>query len=300
MAESMLDLGQGLELWSVHVDELREQDVNARSMPPSMFERLQATIAKDGRLEALPLIAQIDGGLEIVSGHHRIRAARAAEVGTVHVLVDVTGLTRDQIAAKQLAHNAIEGTDEAQLIEQIFQSILDVDARLESFIDPTTLDMGYDKVSLPNLDLDIEYRTTLLTFLPSQEVRFQRACEQIVAQVDMEKDALGIADRDLYERWRATMRRLGRDFDARALTTVIMRLLDAASELLGLDSDDPAFIDPDGWVPLAEIFTGALVPPEVGEVLHEAVERMVKQGDVTERAKWRAIELWAADYLAGP
>jgi len=27
------------------------------------------------------------------------------------VLVDVTGLTRSQIAAKQLAHNAIEGQD---------------------------------------------------------------------------------------------------------------------------------------------------------------------------------------------
>ena len=300
MAESVLDLGQGLEVWSVHVDELREQDVNARSMPPTMFERLQATIGKDGRLEALPLIAQTDVGLEIVSGHHRIRAARAAEVGNVHVLVDVTGLTPDQIAAKQLAHNAIEGTDEAQLIEQIFQSIMDVDARLESFIDPAGMDLNYDKVTLPNLDLDIEYRTTLLTFLPSQELRFQRACEQIVNQVDLEKDALGIADREMYERWRATMRRLGRDFDARALTTVLMRLLDAASELLGLESDDLDVIDPTEWVPLAEIFSGALVPPEVAEVLHEAVEKIVKTGDVTERAKWRAIELWAADYLAGP
>lgn len=53
--ERILELGNGLELWKVHPSTLREQDVNARSMPKAMFERLAQTIARDKRLESLPL-----------------------------------------------------------------------------------------------------------------------------------------------------------------------------------------------------------------------------------------------------
>jgi hypothetical protein len=116
MSERVADLGGGLELWRFNVDETIEQDLNARAQPKEMFERLTATIGKDGRLEALPFLAQTQRGLEIVSGHHRVRAARAADVTDIYGVVDVTNLTRDQIAAKQLAHNAISGYDDTQII----------------------------------------------------------------------------------------------------------------------------------------------------------------------------------------
>src|SRR5437762_1667585 len=109
--EKVLDLGNGLELWKVPPSALREQDVNARSMPKAMFERLSQTIGRDKRLESLPLCAKTERGLELISGHHRTRAATAAGLTEMFTLVDVTGLTRSQIAAKQLAHNAIEGQD---------------------------------------------------------------------------------------------------------------------------------------------------------------------------------------------
>ncbi len=67
--ERILDLGYGLELWKVHPSFLREQDVNARAMPKAMFERLAQTIARDKRLESLPLCAKTERGLEIISGH---------------------------------------------------------------------------------------------------------------------------------------------------------------------------------------------------------------------------------------
>lgn len=300
MAEQMLELGQNLEIWYLHVDELREQDVNARTMPPKMFERLQATIANDKRLEALPLVAKIGENFELVSGHHRVRAARAAGVTEVYAMVDVSGLSKDEIAAKQLAHNSISGIDEPQLVKQIFEGIRDVDARLEAFIDPNVLNLPMpEKVSLPNLDLQLEYATTLITFLPSQQIRFDKAVEQILQQVDLERDHLYIADKEMYERWKATMRRLSKEYDARSLSTVIMRLLDAASEILNIDSIDPKAIDPDDWVPLASVLGGGVVPQEVATVVKLAVNKMLERGDITTKAKWRAIELWAADYLAG-
>ena len=58
--QRILELGNGLELWKVHPSTLREQDVNARSMPKAMFERLSQTIARDKRLESLPLCAKTE------------------------------------------------------------------------------------------------------------------------------------------------------------------------------------------------------------------------------------------------
>lgn len=111
--EVVLELGQGLEIWKIHVDRLREQDVNARAMTRPMFDRLTQTIGRDQRLESLPLCAVVDDHVEIVSGHHRVRGARAADVQVIHAIVDVSGLTPDQVKAKQLAHNAIAGEDVA-------------------------------------------------------------------------------------------------------------------------------------------------------------------------------------------
>lgn len=94
--QRIVELGNGLELWKVHPSSLREQDVNARSMPKAMFERLSQTIARDMPLESLPFCARTDKAIEIVSGHHRVRAATAAGISEMFVLVDVTGLTRSR------------------------------------------------------------------------------------------------------------------------------------------------------------------------------------------------------------
>src|SRR3954454_4963806 len=131
MPTKLLDLGGGLELWTAAIDELIEQDVNARAMPKGMFERLAETVGRDKRLESLPLCATTPRGLEIVSGHHRTRAARQAGLDELHVIVDTTGLTPDQIKARQLAHNRIQGEDNEELFKRIYESIGDVEKRLE-------------------------------------------------------------------------------------------------------------------------------------------------------------------------
>ena len=91
--EKLAELGHNLELWRVHIDELHEQEKNARVMDPRTFDRLTANISKGGRLEQLPFCALRAGEIEVVSGHHRIRAARAAELMEVFVLVDTSGLS---------------------------------------------------------------------------------------------------------------------------------------------------------------------------------------------------------------
>lgn len=108
MAEFIAHAGDNLELWRCHIDEIREQDRNARTMAPEMMERLSLTIKREKRLESIPFTVKRDGWFELISGHHRVRGCRAAGVETIIVLADTRDLDRSQIVAKQLAHNAID------------------------------------------------------------------------------------------------------------------------------------------------------------------------------------------------
>ena len=300
-SERLLDLGQGLALWRVHVDDLIEQPVNAQAMTPAMFARLKSTIGRDARLESLPLSALLDTDgvqrIEIVSGHHRVRASRAAEVFYVHTVVDETGLSADHIRAKMLAHNAIAGTSEQQLVDRIYAAITDVDLKLESFVEPS--DAALAPVRLPRLNIDLGYRSILLVFLPHAADAFDAAVDQLHDDGVLAADAskLYLVDKDLDEWWRAACRRMGKEHDARSVTTQVARLVDAAMTHLGLaDGEDP---DPDEWVPLSELLGSALVPPDAAEVIGRAVAGMTKAGRAAPKRGWQAIAELAADYNDG-
>src|SRR5690606_30860385 len=114
-----------------------------------------------------------DDTLEIVSGHHRTRAARSAGLTNLYALVDVTRLSPSKVKAKQLAHNSIQGIDDKELVARIYADIEDVDARLEAFIDPKDLELDLpDKVSLPDIDINIDFKSVLIMFMPAQAEAF--------------------------------------------------------------------------------------------------------------------------------
>lgn len=297
MAESLLDLGNGLELWKLDVDELIEQDLNARAMSREAFERLQTTIGRDKRLEALPFVAKTEKGIEIISGHHRVRAARAAEVKELHAIVDVSGLSRDQIASKQLAHNAIQGTDDPQLLKKIYESIGSVEDRLEAFIDEKAIGIEIGKVAIPNLDLGLEFRTALIVFLPHEKARFEKAVEVVTRSVAQDATTLYQADLDLLELWRKVMRRVGKEYDVRATGTVLSHIAGIVLQQLGESEEDES--EPDAWVSLRDVLGVSMIPKAAAEVITIAIERMMQRDGLSKKAKWMALELWAADYVSG-
>lgn len=91
------ELEDGMCIAKCSLDSLREQDINARIMDDAKFNQLVANIEKRGTLEQLPYCVLTDRGVEIVSGHHRTRAARAAGLDHVNVLLDRTKLIRSSI-----------------------------------------------------------------------------------------------------------------------------------------------------------------------------------------------------------
>jgi len=287
--ERILDLGNGLELWKVHPSSLREQDVNARSMSKPMFERLSLTIARDKRLESLPLCAKTERGLEIISGHHRVRAATAAGISEMFVLVDVTGLTRSQIAAKQLAHNSIEGQDNDQLLAEIYRQIEDAELKLEAFIDEK-LDVEIPKVKIEGLDVEIDFKMVLLIFLPRVKERLDKALEYLRSS-GQRLDGVYIAADSDYAPLEKAVRKINEEYDVRVVADIIGKMADLALEACGESVADPERTS------LKDVFGTTWVPKEAASVIRDAVQKMVKAGDVGQQNRWQVLEYWAAEYL---
>ena len=164
-----LRYGTGLIIAKVQLDKVREQDINARIMKKEMQDQLTANIKNRGQLESLPLLAEKDGVIEIVSGHHRIKSARAAGMKEIIAIIDVSGLSRSKIASKQLAHNAISGFDDPSVLREICKMLDDVDDMLESFIGKDIMEEPleqYNKLLSPEVHFD--FKNVTFSFLPHQ------------------------------------------------------------------------------------------------------------------------------------
>jgi hypothetical protein len=291
MKEKLLELGQGLELWKTSVDELREQDTNARSMSKEMFQRLTETIGRDKRLESLPFCALTEKGIEIVSGHHRVRTARAADVKDVYILLDVTGLTPSQIAAKQLAHNAIAGVDDEQLVREIYAKIGDAASKLEAFVD-SSLDVKIPKVEIDHLKVQFTFKTVALTFLPRLKARVDTALE-FVKQTIPCYDELYVAAQSDFEPFTDCVRRISKEYEIRIVSDIVAKMAELAQRQMGQPVEDGV------RVALRDLLGSTYIPVEAAKVVKQAVDKMEREGNVGPKNRWQVLEMWAADYLAG-
>jgi len=293
----VFDLGNGLELWAFHVDDLLEQDVNARTMKKEAFDRLAATIKRDQRIESLPLCALTERGLEIVSGHHRVRAMRTAGVTEGYCLVDVTGLPRSSIAAKQLSHNSIQGYDDPQLLARIFESIGDVDARLEAFIDPKMVEVTIPRIQIDDIDLGMRFETVIVMFIPWERQYVKESLAAIERElVGTQAHEAWLADLELFDNFKKLGRQLTKEYDIHSMSTALYKMAELARRQMGIEPD----WEEEDRMALRDLVGSFYIPIGAAQVIGEAIDKMVDAGHVTAEARWRALELWAAEYLAGP
>jgi hypothetical protein len=222
--------GSRMSLRYVRWQDVREQDINANVMPVGMFNALVANIRKNSALESLPLCAtriETPNKIEVVSGHHRVRAANAAGI-EYGVTLLYTGLTDSEIKAKQLAHNSISGQSDPDIVREIFSRIVDVDAKVESYIDPDTLQAPTEPVHFEEIDVDplADAKTVTLVFLPTQARDFQTAMDVFKT----EPDTVYVGARDAFEGFRAAVNRVRTDLEILAYPTAITEMARLAME----------------------------------------------------------------------
>ena len=239
------DLGEGMTLYQAPLDGLREQDVNGRILPAGDHNTLVNNIRKRGKLESVPYCAWTQGRVEIVSGHHRIRAAREAGLSDTLVLVDESGLSRSEIVAKQLAHNRLQGVDDPETIKQLFAMLKTADDILAS-------GLAGDVLEVPTVDLepgltpqlDMDMRVVTLTFLPHQLA----ALMQLIALIPP-SELVGVASVDQYELFMAAVVKYGRLKNIRNVGTALSQLVELALHEIQ-QAEEAATID---MVPEAEL-----------------------------------------------
>lgn len=288
MPEKISELGNGLELWRVAPNELREQDLNARAQDKATFDQLTSTMKRDKRIESFPLVAKTDKGLEIVSGHHRTRAAVAAGHSHLYCIVDVTGLTPDQIRAKQLAHNSIQGRDNPQILEQIYKAIQDAEARLEAFVDQS-IQAPLPKVKIEDVNITIDYRMVSIMFLPTEQKRWK----ELIDLVSGTQQEVWLAEVAHFKPFQDLAKSVGAEYEIRAMGTILSKVGDLARQAMGIG------VETQERVALRDLFKSAYIPKEAAVVVRKAIQAMTQDGTITEKNQWQALEYLAAEYLSG-
>lgn len=285
----LADLGYGIVVAKVEINLIREQDKNAHLMKPEMFRQLHENIKKRGGLESLPLCALTDK-IEVISGHHRLRASKEAGLKEIIVLLDITGLTRSQIAAKQLAHNAINGFDDPSMLKEIAKMITDVDDMIESFI-------GKDVIGEPLAELekllapmvDFEWKQVQLVFLPHQV----KDLELLVSKTQGNVDYIGAAYIDQYEQLMETLSKYQNFKNVKNLGTAIHSMITVANA----EMEESEYDGTQEWVTLSRLFGSAAIPQSLNETMKKVFEKMKKEGEITEKTKWKSLEVLAKQYL---
>lgn len=288
LMEKVLDIGNGLKIAKVNIEELREQDLNARVMSSDMFNRLAANIKKDNRIESLPFVAETEKGLEIVSGHHRVRACRTAGITEIYIILDDTGLDRDSIRSKQLSHNSLQGEDNKQIVKEIFDLIDDAEKKLEAYINPELNDI-LDKMSIKDVTFDVDIKNILVTFLSYEKETFER-CAQKLNDAYSE---LYVADINSLKEFSACIKRINKEYDIRAMNTVFTKMAEIVLEHMGEEIEDYE------RMALRDVFKSAYIPKDSADVILQAIKKAEKDGVISNKNKWQILEYWAADYLAG-
>jgi hypothetical protein len=168
---------------------------NARFMRVEQYRRLVDNIKRDGCLTSVPFAirsgdpsthttgsGQAGSGqvrYRILSGNHRVSAAKDAGLTEIPVLYTDRELTRQQQVAIQLSHNAIAGQDDLAILRELYDEINDVALKEYSGLDDVVL----GKMEPPSLDplseSALEYRIVSIAFLPDEVDR----AEKLLAKV---------------------------------------------------------------------------------------------------------------------
>jgi hypothetical protein len=274
--EVIYDMGSGLVIAKVNIDFVKEQDINARIMKNEMQDQLTQNIKKRGQLE-------------IVSGHHRIKSARAAGIKELIAIIDVSGLTRSQIAAKQLAHNAIAGFDDESTLREICKMITDVDDMLESYIGKEIMEEPleqYEKLASPAVHFD--FKNVTFAFLPHQI-----ADMDVLVKALQGSEIVGVASYDDCQRFVEILGKYQQFTDIRNVGAAVHSMIENANERMNA----VGFNEDEEWTYLTKLFGSNAIPADAADTIKSAIKKAEKAGIVSSKNRWELIERLCEDYL---
>lgn len=229
--EQLKDLGL-CEILLVRPEDCIPADVNARYMTPEIMQILTQNIQKDKRLESMPLVWSDpdlpEGKYRIISGHHRIDAAKAAGLKYIMVML-ATPDSRDDVVSKQLSHNALTGMDDRMILQQLFDSISDISKRFS-----TGLQDGVNSVSYTSINFKAGiFKEFTVLFLPEDIKQYDATMDELVNSFPIKgSTTTRIASISTFEDFKSAIIRIKRAENIKSNATALTRLVELATAMM--------------------------------------------------------------------
>jgi hypothetical protein len=230
--------------------------------------------------------------VELVSGHKRTRAAREAGVKRVIILLDVSGLTRSEVAAKVLAHNNIHGYSDMQVMKELAQEISEIEDRLEAYLPPELDEFEPEPMeSLLSPKIAFDWKTMTLAFLSHQLADFR----ELIDAMPGTQDLVAAVDLENFDGFAAALSKFSRFREVKSANQAVAMLTRTALDIV---ETGQAQLSDGEWVHLSEVIGNARVPHELAESLLELTQAQIRDGAVPEDQPWRVLENLIAHYEA--
>jgi hypothetical protein len=169
VAKAIAEAMAGLQTQIVRrkLRELKLLEINARYMSPQEFDQLVENLRVDGKLTSVPLIYRDT----VLSGNHRVSAAIKAGIDEGDCMEILTELPPERQVAIQLAHNAIVGKDDPNVLAQLYTSIGTLGLRKYTGVTDDMLQVTEEKMASLGVTRP-KYEELVLIFLPEEKQAF--------------------------------------------------------------------------------------------------------------------------------
>lgn len=217
----------------VEISKIRLIEKNARYMEQSDFRALVDNIKRDGELSSVPFcVKRDDGNFTVVSGNHRVEAAKMAGLTIIPVMYVMESETsNDEIRAKQLSHNSISGKDDPEILKQLLDEIRDVAfkeyAHISNEILAAVKDIDYT-VEMPSN----EVVPVTLMFIDTSKVSLDRILEQLEAYTPAELENTIIMDKDYMKRLNEVTAKVSSRYKIKAQALSVCKMVELVDNLL--------------------------------------------------------------------
>jgi len=153
---------------------------NAHFMPKKTFDQLVSNIKADKNLSTLPFCWRDPKGVYIVlSGNHRVMAAKEAGIKSILVLYTDEALSKSEQISIQLSHNALVGQDNPTLLLELWNEIDTLQLKMYSGLDDNLLKtlVPVNIIRLNEEPLRLEELKIL--FIPAEIARMEEIAKKI-------------------------------------------------------------------------------------------------------------------------
>ncbi|MFF6801113.1 ParB N-terminal domain-containing protein [Streptomyces sp. NPDC012616] len=283
---------------------LTRLEVNARYMRKEEYDRLVENIRRDGCLTSTPLIysgGEYGEGNELVlSGNHRTMASAEAGLDEIDCMLIEEQLTKQQLVAMQLSHNAIAGQDDPATLKQLYDELDDVDWRAYSGLDDEQLSL-LAEVSPEGLsEANLDFATVSLIFLPAE----LEAAREAFDQARLGQNESWLAARADYEQTLDTLASTHAAHKVGNVATALHAILAIVEN--HLDELQAGYTNPDGTarhtgqVGLETVLASRSLPAPAAVTIAKAISAAEGRGEIEQGQGWRLLERLAGEYLSGP